>query len=227
MYTPINHWSEDDRPREKLQLKGRVALSDAELLAIIIGSGSRNESAVQLCQRLLRANDDSLIQLGKMDIKTLMSFKGIGEAKAVSIIAATELGRRRQAETAPKTIRISFPVDTFQVMQPILGDLHHEEFWIICLNSKNNIITKLLVSTGGLAATLVDTRIVFRLALEHRATSIILAHNHPSGNLTPSDSDIRLTQELVSAGKIMKIPILDHLIITQAGYYSFVEGEKM
>jgi len=227
MYTPINHWSEDDRPREKLLLKGKVALSDAELLAIIIGSGSRNESAVQLCQRLLRTNDDSLIQLGKMDVNTLMSFKGIGEAKALSIIAATELGRRRQAETAPKTIRIAYPIDTFQVMQPILGDLHHEEFWIICLNSKNHIITKLLVSTGGLASTMVDTRIVFRLALEHRATSIILAHNHPSGNINPSDSDLRLTQEIIQAGKFMKIPILDHLIITQASYYSFAENNNL
>jgi DNA repair protein RadC len=221
MYTPINHWSEEDRPREKLLLKGKSVLTDSELLAIIIGSGSRNESAVQLCERILEANNNYLHILGKMSVKQLMDFKGIGQAKAISIVAAIELGRRRRVEDAQQLIKVESSRVVFEVMQPIIGELPHEEFWILCLNNANNIVKKVMLSKGGINQTIVDQRLVFKVALEHESTGIVICHNHPSGQMKPSESDIKITQLLQNAGRIMQIPVIDHVIIGSHGYYSF------
>ena len=178
MYTPINQWAEDDRPREKFILKGKSALSDSELLAILIGSGSRNESAVQLCQRILASTNNNLNQLGKLTIKQLTNFKGIGEAKAISIAAALELGRRRKLEDSVELDKVTSSKSVFEIMHPIIGDLLHEEFWVLYLNNSNKVVYKTQISKGGMAATVVDVRIIFKFALEQNATSIILVHNH-------------------------------------------------
>ena len=196
MYTPINQWAEDDRPREKFLLKGKSALSDSELLAILIGSGSRNESAVQLCQRILASTNNNLNQLGKVSVQQLMEFKGIGEAKALSIAAALELGRRRRAEEVVELDKITSSKAVFQIMQPIIGELPHEEFWVLYLNNSNKVIHKAQLSKGGMTGTVVDPRIVFKKALEYNAISLILTHNHPSGKLEPSDPDKELTRRL-------------------------------
>ena len=188
MYTPINQWAEDDRPREKFLLKGKSALSDSELLAILIGSGSRNESAVQLCQRILASTNNNLNQLGKVSVQQLMEFKGIGEAKAISIAAALELGRRRRNEEVVQLDKITSSKAVFQIMQPIIGELPHEEFWVLYLNNSNKVLHKAQLSKGGMTGTVVDPRIVFKTALEYNAISLILTHNHPSGKLEPSDS---------------------------------------
>ncbi|WP_073486900.1 MULTISPECIES: DNA repair protein RadC [unclassified Flavobacterium] len=219
---PITNWSEDDKPREKLMLKGKDALSDAELLAILIGSGSRNESAVALSQRIL-ADAGNLNSLGKMSISQLMQFKGIGEAKAITIIAALELGRRRRAEDTVKLSKIISSKNTFEIMQPIIGELSHEEFWVLFLNNSNKVISKSQLSKGGITGTIVDIRLVFKLALENGATGLILCHNHPSGNLNPSDADKQITKKIKTAGEILDVKILDHLIITETKYYSFVD----
>ena len=221
MYTPINQWAEDDRPREKLQLKGKVSLSDSELLAILIGSGSRNESAVQLCQRILAASNNNLNQLSKLSITQLLQFKGIGEAKAIAIIAALELGRRRRVEDATEFSKICSSKDVFDIMQPILGELPHEEFWVIYLNNSNKVIHKSQISKGGITGTVVDIRLVFKIAFEWHATSIIICHNHPSGKLLASESDKQLTKKLRIAGDTLDITVQDHLIITEFGYFSF------
>jgi DNA repair protein RadC len=223
MYTPINQWAEDDRPREKFLLKGKAALSDSELLAILIGSGTRNESAVQLCQRILAAANNNLNQLGKLSIKQLMEFKGIGEAKAIAIAAALELGRRRRSEEALEWDKITSSKAVFNIMQPIIGELLHEEFWVLFLNNSNKVIHKAQLSKGGIKGTIVDTRIIFKTALEYNAISLILTHNHPSGKLLASDSDKDITRKLQLAGKQMEIMILDHVIITESSYYSFAD----
>ncbi len=221
MYTPINQWAEDDRPREKFLSKGKSALSDSELLAILIGSGSRNESAVQLCQRILASSNNNLTQLGKLTIKQLTDFKGIGEAKAISIAAALELGRRRKLEDPFELDKISSSKSVFEIMHPIIGDLMHEEFWVLYLNNSNKVVHKTQISKGGMAATIVDVRIVFKFALEHNAMSIILTHNHPSGKLMASEPDIQITKKIKLAGQHIDIKVLDHIIITDKGYYSF------
>ncbi|MFY8182410.1 MAG: RadC family protein [Flavobacterium sp.] len=221
MYTPINQWAEDDRPREKFLLKGKSSLSDSELLAILIGSGSRNESAVQLCQRILFSVDNNLNQLGKLSIQKLTEFKGIGEAKAITIAAALELGRRRRTEDAEELKKITSSKAVFEIMQPIIGELPHEEFWILYLNNSNKVIHKAQLSKGGITGTVVDSRIVFKTAFEQNATSIILTHNHPSGKLVASDADKEITQKLKMAGKQLDIIVIDHIIITENGYYSF------
>lgn len=218
----IKNWSEDDKPREKLMLKGKDALSDAELMAILIGSGSRNESAVALSQRIL-ANAGNLNSLGKVSISQLMQFKGIGEAKAITIIAALELGRRRRAEDTVELSKIISSKNAFEIMQPIIGELSHEEFWVLFLNNSNKVISKSQLSKGGIAGTVVDIRLVFKLALENGATGLILCHNHPSGNLKPSDADKQITKKIKTAGEILDVKILDHLIITETKYYSFVD----
>ena len=218
---PITNWAEDDRPREKLMIKGKNALSDAELMAILIGSGSRNESAVQLSKRILSSFDNNLNALGKLSIKQLTEFKGIGEAKAISIIAAMELGRRRREMEAIELKQIGSSKSVFEIMQPIIGELQHEEFWILYLNYSNKVIAKSQLSKGGITGTVVDIRIVFKIALEQNATSIILSHNHPSGKLQPSDADIIITKKIKMAGQQLDIPVLDHLIITEKGFYSF------
>ncbi len=219
---PITNWSEDDRPREKLMLKGKSVLSDAELIAILIGSGSRNESAVDLSKRIL-ASADNLNILGKMSISQLMNFKGIGEAKAITIIAALELGRRRRAEDAVELIKITSSKRVFEIMQPIIGELPHEEFWVLFLNNSNKVISKSQLSKGGISGTIVDVRLVFKVALENGATSLILCHNHPSGNLQPSDADRQITKKIKQAGDSLDVKVLDHLIITETKYYSFVD----
>jgi DNA repair protein RadC len=220
-YFPIRHWSEDDRPREKLLLKGKAALSDAELIAILIGSGSRNESAVDLSKRILKSVDNNLNALGKATMNQLLQFKGIGEAKAITIQAAMELARRRRAEEAVELYKITSSQAVFDVMQPLIGELAHEEFWIIYLNNANKIISKFQLSKGGITGTLVDVRLVFKTALSHGAVGIILTHNHPSGTLKPSESDKQITQKLKIAGEQLDIKVLDHLIITETSYFSF------
>jgi DNA repair protein RadC len=217
----IKHWAEDDKPREKLMFKGKAALSDAELIAILIGSGSRNESAVQLSKKILASVDNNLNALGKLSIKQLMEFKGLGEAKAITIIAALELGRRRRAEETVELKKITSSKAVFEIMQPIIGELPHEEFWILFLNNSNKVIYKTQLSKGGITGTVVDIRLVFKMALEQNATSIILTHNHPSGKLQASDADIQITKKLKLAGQQLDITILDHIIITENGFYSF------
>jgi len=221
---PITNWHEDDRPREKLMLKGKSALSDAELIAILIGSGSRNESAVGLSKRILSSVDNNLNALGKLTIIQLMNFKGIGEAKAISIMAAMELGRRRRAEEAVQLDKITSSKMIFELMQPIIGELPHEEFWVLYLNNSNKVLSKLQQGKGGITGTLIDVRLVFKTALELGATAIILCHNHPSGGLIPSDADKQITKKLKAAGQNLDIQVLDHVIVTENGYYSFSDA---
>lgn len=219
----IKYWAEDDKPREKLMLKGKSALSDAELIAILIGSGSRNESAVELSKRILISTDNNLNALGKLSLKQLTTFKGIGEAKAIAIIAALELGRRRRAEASLELQKITSSKAVFEIMQPIVGELSHEEFWVLYLNNSNKVIYKTQISKGGITGTVVDTRIIYKTALEHNATSIILCHNHPSGVLQASDADKQITRKLKEAGKQLDILVLDHVIVTEKSYFSFAD----
>ena len=219
----IKNWAIDDRPREKLLQKGKLSLTDAELIAILIGSGNRDESAVELSKKILSKNQNNLNVLGKQSVSQLMQFKGIGEAKAISIIAAMELGRRRRSEEALEKLKITSSNSVFEILQPILGDLAHEEFWILYLNNSNKIIEQFQISKGGITGTLVDVRITLRKALELGAVSLILAHNHPSGNLNPSEADKQLTIKLKTAAESMDIKILDHLIVTEKSYFSFAD----
>lgn len=217
----IKHWSEDDKPREKLMLKGKSVLSDAELMAILIGSGSRDESAVSLSKRILQSVNNNLNALGKLSLNQLMTFKGVGEAKAVTIAAALELGKRRREQALPDFFKITSSKAVFEIMQPLIGDLLHEEFWVLYLNNANKVIHKAQLSKGGITGTVVDVRLIFKLALEHNATSIILSHNHPSGKLMASDADKEITKKLTFAGEQLDIKVLDHIIITEKGYLSF------
>src|SRR5690606_5680358 len=219
----IKNWATGDRPREKLIAKGRLSLTDAELLAILIGSGSTKESAVDLCKRILSATQNNLNQLGKMSLKQLTSFNGIGEAKALTIIAAMELGRRRRGEETIEKVKITSSSSVYEVLQPVIGELDHEEFWILYLNNSNKIIEQFQISKGGITGTLVDVRITLRKALELGAVSLILAHNHPSGNLNPSEADKQLTRKLKTAAESLDIKILDHIIVTEKSYFSFAD----
>ena len=219
----IKSWAEDDRPREKLLQKGKQALSDSELIAILIGSGSRNESAVELSKRILAASSNNLNQLGKLSISQLCQFKGIGSAKAVVITAALELGRRRRLEEALESRKISSSNSVYEIMQPIIGELGHEEFWILYLNNSNKVIEQYQISKGGITGTLVDVRLTLKKALELGAVSLILAHNHPSGNLRASEADKQLTQKLKNAAESLDIKILDHIIVTEKSYLSFAD----
>jgi len=223
----IKNWKEDDRPREKLLSKGKGALSDTELIAILLGSGSIDESAVDLSRKILNYVDNNLNALAKLSPEQLMRFKGIGEAKSVSIITALELGRRRRLEEALVQNKITSSKNVFEIMQPILGDLQHEEFWILYLNNSNKVLHKIQMSKGGITGTLVDNRLVFKKAMEVGATAIILAHNHPSGTLKPSNSDKILTQKMKEAGATLDIKVLDHLIITEKNYFSFADSDEM
>lgn len=220
----IKNWSEDDQPREKLLLKGKSALSDAELLAILIGSGNRDESAVELSKRILLegANND-LNRLAKMTINELMQFKGIGEAKAITIAAALELARRRKNEDFDLRIKVNNSRQAFDYIHADFKDLSYEEFWIIHLNRANQIVYKSLISRGGIGGTVADTRLIFKSAIEKLSSAIILCHNHPSGNLKPSEQDLKLTRRMVETGKIMEIPVVDHLIVTDNSYFSFAD----
>jgi len=219
----IKAWAEEDRPREKLSNQGRRSLSDAELIAILIGSGNRTESAVELSKRILYSCKNDLNQLARLSVSDLSRFKGIGEAKAISIVAALELGRRRKETVSADRVQVSTSIDVYDAVVSRFRDLNHEEFWIIVLNRANKITSSHLVSKGGQAGTIADPKIIFNIALENHAASLILAHNHPSGNLKPSQADLELTRKLRSAGKFLDIPVLDHLIITDQGFLSFAD----
>jgi len=219
----IKQWSEDDRPREKLLRKNRSVLSDAELVAILIGSGSSGESAVALAKKILAKVNNNLNELGKLSVQQLMKFNGIGEAKAVAIIAALELGRRRRIEGRRKVVKISNSKNAFKILQPVIGELAHEEFWIVHLNNANAVLKMSQLSKGGITATLVDVRLVIKEALEVGAVALVLAHNHPSGTLKPSKADVAITKKLKTAALAMDIRILDHLIVTSEHYFSFAD----
>lgn len=223
----IKSWAEEDRPREKLLHKGKAALSDAELLAILLGSGSKDESAVGLAQKILHSVGQNLNELGRRSIAELQTFKGVGPAKAIAIAAATELGRRRQMSRLADKPQISSSRSAFEAIAPTIVDLQYEEFWILNLNRANRVMSKTKISSGGVAGTVVDAKIVFRRALHAEASSIILCHNHPSGSLRPSEADLELTKKLVAAGKAVDITVLDHLIVSDQGYYSFADEGKL
>ena len=217
----IKLWAEADRPREKMLLNGRRHLTDAELIAILIGSGNRNESAVDLSKRILAFYGNDLDNLGKASISDLSKFKGIGEAKAISVIAGLELGRRRKELGNNETQKINSSKDAFEILFPIFSDLNHEEFWILILNRANCVISKQLISKGGMAGTVADPKIIFKVSLEQNGAGLILAHNHPSGNLKPSQQDLSITKKLVEAGQMLDLPVLDHLIFSNNLFYSF------
>jgi len=217
----IKFLAEDDRPREKFLLKGKNSLSDAELLAIIMGSGNRQESAVELGRKILDSVGNNWHQLSLLSVKDLMKFKGIGEAKAIGISAALEIGRRKSRQELPERPKISSSKDVFLLLHPYLGDLRKEEFWCIYLNQSNRVIHKERLTQGGINQSVVDVRVLFSVALSHLATAVVVAHNHPSGNLKPSSQDLQITKTIRSAGEILQIQLLDHLIITQKSYLSF------
>lgn len=219
----ILSWAEEDRPREKLLLKGRSALSDAELIAILIGSGTRSVSAVDVAKIVLSEAGNNLNELARFSVSDLRKIKGIGLAKAISIVSALELGRRRKDVEFAEKVKITCSSDIYQLMKPELLDLPKEEFWVLLLNRANRLIRKEQISSGGVSGTVADPKIIFKSALEHYASSIVLVHNHPSGNLKPSQSDINLTQKMKEAGKLLEIPVLDHLIFGDNGYMSFVD----
>jgi DNA repair protein RadC len=219
----IKSWAEEDRPREKLSQQGRRSLTDAELIAILIGSGSPSESAVELSKRILHSCSNELNSLAKLSIPELCNFKGIGEAKAISIIAALELGRRRKETETIDLPKITSSKDIFNLLSPYFIDLVHEEFWIILLNRANKVVQKILISKGGQAGTIADPKIIFKAALINNAAFVILAHNHPSGNLKPSQADVDLTKKIKSAGVMLDLLILDHLIFADRTYFSFAD----
>lgn len=219
----IKTWALDDRPREKLVNKGRQALSNAELLTILIGSGTTKLSALDIAKQVLSRVDDNLIELGKLSINDLMKFEGIGQAKAITIAAALDLGRRRREAEAIQKKKILSSKDAFEVLQSMISDYPHELFAIILLNRANHVIRKEIISEGGTDGTVVDPKKLFKLAIEGNASSIILGHNHPSGNVIPSESDKKLTHNLIEAGKVLQLPIIDHLIIGEEKYYSFAD----
>lgn len=224
----IKEWKEEDRPREKLIDKGSRALSDAELLAILIGSGNKDESAVELSRRILHQLNNNLNDLGKVDIAFLtQTFKGIGEAKAITILAALELGRRRKLSEATEHSKITASQDVFHLFEPLLSDLPHEEFWVLLLNRANKIIGQSRLSQGGTGQTVVEIPQILKIAIDKLATGIIVCHNHPSGNLDPSPQDIQITSKLMEACKIIGIDLLDHLIVAHQHYYSFADNGRI
>lgn len=224
---PILSWAEEDRPREKLVLKGKSALSDAELIAILIASGTKEMSAVDLAKIILLHVNQNLNELAGMSVNDLMKFKGIGEAKAISIVSALELGRRRKDSEQVKRPKITCSGDVYRLMKAELLDLRQEEFWIILLNRANLVIKKVQVSSGGLTGTVADPKIIFKHAIDHLACSIIITHNHPSGQLNPSEADLRLTKKLKECGQMLEIPVLDHLIFGNSGYLSMADEGLM
>ena len=230
MYKPtetFQSWAEEDKPREKLILQGRTSLSDSELVAILLGSGTTELSAVGLANQILSSVHGDLHLLSKLSLKELTQFKGVGPAKAITIIAAAELGRRRKESPTLEAPKITSSKDAFLVLQPHLMDIQHEEFWVLLLNRANRVIKPIQISRGGVAGTVADPKIIFKYALDQLASAIILAHNHPSGNLQPSQADIQLTKKLVEAGKWLDLPILDHLILSDYSYYSFGDEGKI
>jgi DNA repair protein RadC len=219
----IKNWSPEDRPREKLLLKGTSALSDAELIAILIGSGTANLSAVDVSKKILAQGKNNLNELAKLSIKELMKIKGIGEAKAITIVAALELGRRRKESDTQEKPQITTSQDAYDLVKGDLIDLPHEEFWVLLLNRAHRVVKKKRVSEGGVSGTVADPKIIFKLALEELASGIILAHNHPSGNNTPSQTDIDLTKKIKESGRFLEIQLLDHIIVAGNKYFSFAD----
>lgn len=220
----IKNWALEDRPREKMLYKGASVLTDAELLAIIIGSGTRKETAVELSRKILSASENNLSKLGKLSVEELVNrYKGIGPAKAISIVAALELGKRRKLHEIGNPEKITSSRDVYNMFQPVMADLNYEEFWVLYLNRANKVITKRRLSQGGVSGTVIDPRLVFKPGLELLASSVILCHNHPSGNLNPSDADIQITRKLKKAGEVLDISVLDHLIICENGYFSMAD----
>ncbi len=224
MSLKITDWAIEDRPREKLIQKGSSSLSDAELLAILISSGTKNKSAVDLGRELLGMVNNNLNALGKLSVSDLVKIKGIGSARSVTIAAALELGRRRKLAEGPEVPQIKCSKDVADIFQPLLSDLVHEEFWILFLNRSNKVINRMKLSQGGISGTVTDVRMVMKKAIEYLASGIIVCHNHPSGNLNPSESDTKITQKIKEAGNLMDIQLLDHLIISEKEYYSFADN---
>jgi DNA repair protein RadC len=224
MSMKITDWAVEDRPRERLWNKGPSSLSDAELLAILIGSGTRNHSALDLARELLAMAGNSLGDLGRLSAGEIRRIKGVGEAKAVTIAAALELGRRRRMTEPGENPQIRSSADVFNIMSPVMQDLPHEEFWILFLNRANRVTGRMKISQGGVSGTVTDVRIVMKKAIESLASGLVICHNHPSGNNSPSDSDIRITQKIREAGALMDIQLLDHLIIAGKDYYSFADN---
>ena len=223
----IKSWALDDRPREKLVAKGSFSLSAAELIAILIGSGNRQESAVDLSKRILKSVHNNIHELAKLPLVKLTAFKGIGQAKAIAIITALELGKRRQLETFIEYPKISSSRQVFSMMQPLVGTLPHEEFWALYLNNSNKVLSKFQISKGGITATLVDVRLLFKKAIEIGAVAIIICHNHPSGKINPSIEDKNLTKKIKLGGMSLDIKLLDHLIITEKSYFSFADNGEI
>lgn len=219
----IKSWAEDDRPREKLLAKGKTALSDAELIAILIGSGTPKVTAVDLAKQILNAVGNNLNELARLSVEDLKKFKGIGEAKAIAIITALELGRRRREADILDRKKIGSSKDVFELMQPVLADLGHEEFHVVFLSNSNRIINRKAISSGGITGTVADVRMIMKEAIDQRATAIILCHNHPSGTTKPSQADIQLTKKVKEAGQILDVKVLDHIIVTLKEYYSFAD----
>ncbi len=221
----IKEWAEEDRPREKLMMKGVSALTDSELLAILIGSGNDEESAVELCKRILQKADNNLNKLSRFGVNDLVGkFRGIGPAKAITIVAALELGRRRKLEEVPEKSKVSSSKDAYNMFYPILADLNHEETWALLLDRSNKVVSTLQISRGGISGTVVDIRLVLREAINHYASGIILGHNHPSGNCRPSPQDTALTKKMKEAAAWMDISLLDHIIVCGETYYSFADN---
>jgi DNA repair protein RadC len=223
----IKDWALEDRPREKLIKKGVHSLSDAEIIALLIGSGSRNETAVELSKKVLKSVNNNLNELGKLSVDDLIKMKGIGEAKAITILAALELGKRRKISEIITKKKITQSKDIFELFQPILGDLPHEEFWILMLNRSNRIIEKIKISQGGVSGTVTDIKIILKQAIEKLASSVILCHNHPSGNKNPSKADDSITQKLKQGCEFLDIQVLDHIIIADLEYFSYADEGKL
>lgn len=219
--------SEDDRPREKMMAKGCDSLSNSELIAVLIGSGWGELTAIDVGRNILNAYDNNLLQLGKATFKDLLRFKGIGEARALNIMAALELGKRRASSEAVVSHKIHGSEDVYNYMRHKIGDLDHEEFWCIYINNSNVILSAEKLSVGGLTATIVDVRMVIKRALELNATSIIISHNHPSGNVNPSRHDDEITKQIARAGNLMNIKLVDHIVVAQTGYYSYCDNNKL
>lgn len=223
----IKAWAEEDRPREKLILKGKATLSDAELIAILIGSGTKELTAVELARHILSETGNSLNQLAKLSLTDLQRFKGIGEAKAISIISALELGRRRKHQEPEKREKLNSSALIYEYLKPYMLDLNHEQFWVLFMNRANQVIRVEQISTGGVSGTYVDAKILFKRAIELLACNVVLAHNHPSGNVQPSIQDKRLTSRLCTVGKALDIPVMDHLIFADHDYFSFSDNQML
>jgi DNA repair protein RadC len=219
----MKSWAVEERPREKVMANGIRVLTDAELLAILLGSGTRNTTAVELARKILAASGNSLLELGRQSLADLQKLKGVGPAKAISVMAAMELGRRRTGLQHVERIPVKSSETVFNLFHPLLGDLDHEEFWLLMLNRANKVLGRFKVSQGGLSGTVIDTRIILKKALDNLASSIIVCHNHPSGNTQPSDADVNITEKLKKASEMLEIKLLDHVIIADKSYFSFAD----